>query len=551
MSIADQQIASIRRAQANSFGAQTTGDTPNEISFVVQTITATNTSDVEAQLKEEMPGIGVSVEPVFLDEKASTFFIVTLPGSSFDDLPGSPFDLAYKLEASLGYVSVEPDIETDFVDWNGAGASTQFGAASTLKSRCFIENEPDPSVSDLGWALRMIKVDQARSNHNITGKGIKIAHIDTGIAQHVETANIDVASGLNLVEKTAGAWDPLIKDGIGHNPGHGTATSSVIVSNGGLTSTSTSAPGRVSGVAPNANLFPIRAIKTVVRLKQGKVARAIDEARKAKAHVITMSLGGLWSWALRAALKKAVKANIIVLAAAGNCVREVVFPARFSDCIAVAGMNEDKEPWRGTSRGSEVDFCAPGQFVWCARRNASGASTHNIGPGQGTSFAVALSAGVASLWLEKHGRSTLIKSLGKNETLQDRFRSVAKATAQQAPKIPRSLGAGFLDANALMQTSSAKGFGAATTRTGAGNIIEKDALAMLTGSSNKSFGASSTGKAKITHSDLEDVAGEVIWRVLLEARARSEQGRSEPLPPKSERLSIRLSNVPNLSVWVP
>ena len=551
MSMAERQIASIQRAQSNSFGAQSATDTPNEIELIIQTKTASTVEDVTAELSDALSGVKAQVETVFEEDASPSFFIARFVGASFDDLPGSPFDLANYVEEALGYISVEPDIDTDFVDWDGAGSSGEFGAASALKSLCFVQNEPDPTQSDLGWALRMLKVDAAWQNHGVSGKGVKIAHIDTGISDHVDTASIDIGSGANLIEKTPGAWDPLTKDGIGHNPGHGTATASVIVSNGGLSGSSTTAPGRVTGVAPDANLYPIRAIKTVVRLRQGKVARAIDKARKEKAHVITMSLGGLWSWALREALRKAVKANIIVLAAAGNCVREVVYPARFDDCIAVAGMNEDKEPWRGTCRGSEVDFCAPGQFVWCARRNEPTAGTHNIGPGQGTSFAVALSAGVAALWLQKHGRTKLIKSLSKGQTLQDKFRALAQKTAEKAPKIPKSLGAGIIDADALLKAKISSSFSAASTRTDGGNVIEKDVLAMLTASDNKSFGASSTGLAKVSHTDLDGIAGEVMWRVLLEARGRSMPGRSAELPPKSERLTAKLVSSPNLEVWIP
>lgn len=551
MNMASRQIASIKRAQANTFGAQSTSDTPNEIAFTIETQKVSSAEILHETLQRPLTGLSFEIETVFLDDRSPRFFLLTLAGASFDDLPGSPFDIAYHLEEALDGASVEPDLETDFVDWNGASSDKGFGAASAAKSLCFVSPEPNPDASDLGWALRMIKVDEARAKYKVTGKGVKIAHIDTGIASHVDTASINIDAGLNLIEKIPGAWDPLTKDGIGHNPGHGTATASVIVSNGGLTPTSTSGPGRVSGVAPDAELFPIRAIKTVVRFRQSKVARAIDKARKAGAHVITMSLGGIWSGALRRALHRAVHSNIIVMAAAGNCVREVVYPARYNDCIAVAGMNEDKEPWKGTSRGSEVDFCAPGQFVWCARRNEPSADSHSIGPGQGTSFAVALSAGVAALWLERHGRDSLIKSLTKGETLQEKFKEQVALTARKAPKIPKSLGAGIINAVSLMELKSSKSFAASGARTVGGNVVEQDALAMLTAAGDKTFGAASTKRAKIDQFDLEGVAGEVIWRVLLEARGRSLRGRAPELPPMSERLQAMCSENENLSVWIP
>jgi uncharacterized protein (DUF2384 family) len=71
-----------------------------------------------------------------------------------------------------------------------------------------------------------------------------------------------------------------------------------------------------------------------------------------------MSLGGVWSSALHAAVQRAVSENVIVLAAAGNCVETVVWPARFPEVIAVAGVNKNDRPWRGSCRGPEVAISA-------------------------------------------------------------------------------------------------------------------------------------------------------------------------------------------------
>ena len=59
-------------------------------------------------------------------------------------------------------------------------------------------------------------------------------------------------------------------------------------------------------------------------------------------------------------MRRAVAADVIVLAAAGNCVRTVVWPARYVECIAVAGTNAADGMWRGSCRGSAVDISAPG-----------------------------------------------------------------------------------------------------------------------------------------------------------------------------------------------
>jgi serine protease len=51
------------------------------------------------------------------------------------------------------------------------------------------------------------------------------------------------------------------------------------------------------------------------------------------------------------AVERATAAGVIVLAAAGNDVGFVVWPARYEAVIAVAACNIEKRPWRGSSRG--------------------------------------------------------------------------------------------------------------------------------------------------------------------------------------------------------
>src|SRR5262249_42476634 len=158
----------------------------------------------------------------------------------------------------------------------------------------------------------------------------------------------------------------------------------------------------------------------VALLSQVSVARAIDWAVDHGAEVITMSLGGVFSFSLHRSIARAVQADVIVLAAAGNCVRFVVWPARFDECLAVAGTNSPDKPWPGSCRGAAVDVAAPGQNVIRASiPRGTGPGGSDVGQGQGTSFAVALTAGVAALWLAHHGRANLIaEARARGETLQ-------------------------------------------------------------------------------------------------------------------------------------
>ena len=154
------------------------------------------------------------------------------------------------------------------------------------------------------------------------------------------------------------------------------------------------------------------------------------------------------------AIQRAVDDNLIVLAAAGNCVGTVVWPARLNECIAVAGCNVRDEPWQGTSRGTDVDITAPGELVWRAEADLLHQVTDKVSGGQGTSFAVAVTAGVAALWLAHHGRSTLVASLKQNETLQDRFRTLLNQTSRRREDGTwfEGMGHGIVDAEQLVKT---------------------------------------------------------------------------------------------------
>jgi hypothetical protein len=120
--------------------------------------------------------------------------------------------------------------------------------------------------------------------------------------------------------------------------------------------------------------------------------------------------------------------------------------------MAVAGTNAADAPWRGSSRGGSVDVSAPGELVWRAKRQRAADPTNGIDGGQGTSFAVALAAGVAALWLAHHGRDALIATLAAGERLQDRFRALVRQAARRpAGWNEREYGAGIVDAHALLQ----------------------------------------------------------------------------------------------------
>jgi subtilisin family serine protease len=398
----------------------------------------------------DLLGERVQLEPLFpelpedqLAKNLSRFYVATLPGVTARDLEESPFEWAYRISDAMPEVlRVEPD--TPFAFYPPVG---EVGLESTSFACTLPEIDVPP---DTRWSVKNIRADRAWA---ITppqggaqfGEGILVGHPDTGWAPHddLDPEAIDLGLAFDLVDEDTSAEDPL-DDGFMLNPGHGTATGSVIVSR---------TTGLMSGVAPRATLVPIRCTRSVVIVFNATdLARAIRYAADAGCHVVSMSLGGPPRSSLRAAVDYAVARNVIVAAAAGNCVGIVTAPALYDSCIGCAGSNFDDDIWPGSCRGSAVDISAPAQFVYAARRTPGVASTSAITPGQGTSYAVSHVAGVAALWLAFHGRQALLERYSGIATLQSVFKQLLKSTAREPFDWDTDhFGAGVVDAEALLQ----------------------------------------------------------------------------------------------------
>lgn len=253
----------------------------------------------------------------------------------------------------------------------------------------------------LHWPEAMAAMDPAVRG----GRGIRIGQPDTGYSRHpnLTTTGLNLDVDRDVIDADNDALDDLQQHPLWPLPfpGHGTATSSVIAGHG-------PAAEGIAGLAPEARLVPIRATESVVQVFDSDVAKAVAHARLVGCHVITMSLGGKGFFGLEREIQRAVDSGIIVMAAAGNYVRFVTAPASYDNCLAVAATGPGDVQWDGSSRGRAVNVSMPGSQVYNARY--TDARQPVVGPGNGTSFAVALLAAAAALWLAHHGRDRLIRT---------------------------------------------------------------------------------------------------------------------------------------------
>jgi len=391
---------------------------------------------------------------------------------------GQVFEQAYKLRDETGALRVEPLFDDEPMERRDAPSG---------------QRRDLPPVSDVAaagadtlWSLRHIRAMEAWTKlRNKSGRaegseaeGILIAHPDTGYLPHPEIwagspghRPVWPEKGYNYYEKTDDPTDPLLDQHLLDNPAHGTGSGSAIVSPKGCQLAG--ANQCPTGVALGAQLIPLRVNRSVVQLSTFRLVEAIVDAAgddrtriKAKTQLMSLSMGGFPSWFLWKAVKRAEEQGYLIIAASGNYVKTVVWPARFSSVIGVAATNVNCQPWAYTSLGPAVSISAPGESVWRATINDR--QEFVTGMGTGTTYATATTAGAAALWMAYHSGNPDFENLKKRGELTRVFRKLLQESSWRpdgdVSKIPRGvtcksgihwsptlLGPGIVDAAALLE----------------------------------------------------------------------------------------------------
>jgi hypothetical protein len=277
--------------------------------------------------------------------------------------------------------------------------------SSTLNS-----SNPFPALPDLGgtnWALDVINAPEVW-NQNITGNGIVVAVLDTGVDYtHPDLdgniwRNTGEIAGNGIDDDRNGyiddirGWDFVASD---NNPmdlnfdGHGTHIAGAIAAERN--------DFGITGVAPNAKIMPVRVLSAFGTGNQNNVAAGIRYAADNGANVINLSLGNEFvpSNVVNNAIQYANnKGSVVVMAAGNSGVGQPDYPARNADSLGIAVGSIDV-------RGHMADI---------SNRAGSRPLDYLVAPGveivsttpdedyelrSGTSFATPHVAGVAALVL--------------------------------------------------------------------------------------------------------------------------------------------------------
>lgn len=220
------------------------------------------------------------------------------------------------------------------------------------------------------------------SDNSLWGKGVKIAILDTGIADHIAFRN--AIERINLVPLPANPNDLN---------GHGTSVASLIFSSNPL------APG----IAPSATPLSVRIADDNGSSNSFLIAQGIIAAVDAGAQLINISLGGNGrSGLVGNALAYAQQAGVIVIAAAGNSGTEgVMQPAASPLAIAVGAVDAKNQHMAFSTTGDEVALAAPGYAVNAAYPGDKAASV------TGTSFSSPIVTGVIAATMSQDGSNKL------------------------------------------------------------------------------------------------------------------------------------------------
>jgi subtilisin len=250
---------------------------------------------------------------------------------------GAPLVVASLTESEIRALERNPNVA--MVEEDGECYALQ-GAGALL-----VEGQPSVLAETIPAGVAQIKAPAAWDASR--GKAIRVAVLDTGIDYTHPDLAPNFRGGVSFVP-----GQPLM-DGNSHGT-HCAGTIAAAINGSG-----------VVGVAPAASLYGVKVLSNAGSGNWSWLIAGIDWSIKNRMHVLSMSLGGGTApAALGAMCDTAFQKGLLLVAAAGNTgAAPVGFPARYGSVIAVSAIDNANAIAPFSSRGPEVELCAPGVGV--------------------------------------------------------------------------------------------------------------------------------------------------------------------------------------------
>ncbi|MBS4534427.1 S8 family peptidase [Clostridium sp. D2Q-14] len=290
-----------------------------------------------------------------------------------------------------------------------------------LKDINNLKNDPDIEFiaydskvfAQLDIVNKSINIDMPR-NDNLTGKGVTVAVVDTGLTPHVDL--------IRPQNRILG-----FKDFVNHrntpydDNGHGTHVAGIIAGNGSASNE------KYTGIAPSADLLIVKALDSSGSGNTSDIVSAIQWVIETKdvynTKILNLSLGTpannpYDSCPLAQAVEKAIQAGLTVICAAGNSGPSkgtILCPGNAPSGITVGAVDDNKTPEINddliasfSSRGptndglKKPDVVAPGvDIMSLSNKSSSGYISLS-----GTSMATPIVTGACALLYEKYNDLT-------------------------------------------------------------------------------------------------------------------------------------------------
>lgn len=220
------------------------------------------------------------------------------------------------------------------------------------------------SISVNATSSEFTDLNNVKSIHekNITGRGIKVAILDTGCEMNHPLLNSVTKCGKNFTNE---GNEDIIYD----FNGHGTHVAGIIAG---------SHTNSVYGIAPNVELLICKVLN-----KDGVgycewICNAIEYAIAQGVDIINMSLGMKKDdMNLHNTIKKAIDNNILVVCASGNSgdgranTDECDYPGCYEEVICVGAVDNQCNVSRFSNSNKYVDVVAPGENIISTYLNSS------------------------------------------------------------------------------------------------------------------------------------------------------------------------------------
>lgn len=235
-------------------------------------------------------------------------------------------------------------------------------------------------------------------DNGVTGRGVKVAVLDTGVQKHVD---LNVIGGYN-------AYDDSLPYDSGLASSHGTKVAGVI----GMQDNEEG----YLGVAPGCDLYAVRiddGSGSINRTLWSAQIKAIEWCIENEMDAINCSFSSdTDSSARREAFKSAHEAGIAIFCSGGNkqsgvdeSESTIGYPSKYSFVITTANITSNRERYSNSSVGRGINFSSGGVSIKSTTIDSDNKVSSKYASGTGTSYASPAVLGMFALYKEKYGES--------------------------------------------------------------------------------------------------------------------------------------------------